>query len=92
MESIPDSKEQITHKPRAAAKPPGKGYRMTFKVREDRNLYDSGKIYTVSVVARKLNGYKVLFPGHDDEVAFIPYSDVEILKLSDEEKTFPIEL
>lgn len=64
---------------------------MTFKVREDRNFNDSGKIYTVSVVAKKLNGYKVLFPGHE-EVVFITYSDIKILEISDNEKNMLIEL
>lgn len=64
---------------------------MTFKVREDRNFYDSGKIYTVSVVAKKLNGYKVLFPGHE-EVEFLCNSDIKILEMSDEERNLTIEL
>lgn len=62
---------------------------MTFKVREDRNFNDSGKVYTAPVVARKLNGYMVLTP--DKERWFLSFDDIKVLNISEEEKNLPIE-
>ena len=62
---------------------------MKFKIREDRNFNNSGKVYTAPVVARKLNGYKVLNP--DKEITFICSTDIQVLEISEEEKNMPIE-
>lgn len=62
---------------------------MTFRVRKDRFFCNGGEVYTATVVARKLNGYKVLNP--DGEPTFVCFDDIEILDVSDEEKNMPIE-
>lgn len=62
---------------------------MTFKVKESRNFNNSGTIYTAKVVARKLNGFKVLNP--DGDITFLDNGDIDVIEISDAEKEMPIE-
>ena len=62
---------------------------MTFKIKESRNFNNSGIIYTAPVVSRKLNGYNVV--NAYGEIAFLCDSDIDILYISDYERTIPIE-
>lgn len=63
---------------------------MVFKIKPSRNFANSGEIYTAPVVARKLNGYKVL--GEDGNVEFICSDDIDILEITADEKQMAIEL
>ena len=62
---------------------------MKFKVKESRNFVESGKVFTAPVVARKLNGLKVRNP--NGNVVFLPYEDIEIISISDEERNMNVE-
>lgn len=58
---------------------------MTFNVIADSA--DKGKTYTVEVLARKFNG---VWTKWRTSVAFVCYSDIQIVEMSDEEKAMPI--
>ncbi len=62
---------------------------MKFKIKESRNFNNSGEVYEAPIVARKLNGYKVLDPNGNE--TFICISDIDILELSEDEKNIPID-
>lgn len=62
---------------------------MTFKIKESRNFNNGGAVYTAPIIARKLNGYKVLDP--EGNATFICNDDIHILDISNEEKNMPIE-
>lgn len=62
---------------------------MTFKIKTGRGFCNEGEMYSAPVVARKLNGYKVMNP--ENEIEFVCSDDIDIVSISDEEKTIPIE-
>lgn len=62
---------------------------MTFEIKKSRNFNNSGAVYTAPVIARKLNGYKVM--NAEGEIAFVCNSDINIIDISDEEKNMQIE-
>lgn len=63
---------------------------MTFRIKMGRQLYSEGKTFSAPVVAKKLNGYKVLNP--DGNIAFLCLSDIDIISMSEDEKQMPVEL
>lgn len=64
---------------------------MTFRVKKGRGFGDEGMVFTVPVIARKFNGYKV--QAEDGEgTAFLCFEDIDILALTDEEKALDVEL
>ena len=62
---------------------------MTFRTKTGKGFVCEGKEFTAPVVARKLNGYKVLNP--EGNIAFLCFEDIDIIEISDEEKNMPIE-
>lgn len=62
---------------------------MTFKIKTGKGFNNEGEIYTTEVVARKLNGYKVINP--EGNITFICFDDINIIDISNEEKNIPIE-
>ena len=63
---------------------------MTFRIRTDKQFNDGGMIFTTQIVAKKVNGYKVISP--EGNVTFICNDDIQILSMSETEKNMPIEL
>lgn len=61
---------------------------MTFRIKQ-RQFNNDGAVYTAPVIAKKINGYKVLDP--EGNVTFICNSDIDILEMSDDEKHISIE-
>lgn len=62
---------------------------MTFRIRTDRHFNNGGETYTATVVAKKLNGYKVVNP--EGEITFLCNEDIEVLSLTEEERNMKIE-
>ena len=61
---------------------------MLFKIKEKQFVND-GCVYSAEIVARKLNGYKVINP--EGNITFVCFDDIDILQLSEKEKKLPIE-
>lgn len=62
---------------------------MTFKIKESRNFVDSGEVHSAPLVAKKLNGYKVMNP--EGEVVFLCNDDIEVISISEEERSMNVE-
>lgn len=59
---------------------------MKFKVTSDF-CADKGKIYDVTILAKKINGY---WTKNGDSIAFICSEYIQIIEMSEEEKQMPI--
>ena len=62
---------------------------MRFMIKYGRQFSNEGVVYSAPVIARKLNGYKVINP--DGDPTFICKDDVDVLEISEQEKGMPIE-
>lgn len=64
---------------------------MTFRIKTGRGFGDEGMVFTAPIIEKKFNGYKVLnFEG--DDIAFLCFTDIDILELSEEEKQMKVTL
>lgn len=61
---------------------------MKFRIK-NKQFVNDGAVYTATVVARKLNGYKVINP--EGNVTFICLDDIDVLELSEAEKKMQVE-
>ena len=56
---------------------------MIFKIKQ-KQFNNDGAIYSTKIVAKKINGYKVINPEGNE--TFVCFDDIEILELSEEEQ------
>lgn len=61
---------------------------MKFRIK-NKQFVNDGAIYSAMVVARKLNGFKVINP--EGNITFICSDDIDVLELSEAEKKMQIE-
>ena len=52
---------------------------------------DSGKVFSVKVTRRKINGFYGIPCGGEDE-AFFPNDQIQVLQMDEDEKRLPVEL
>ena len=51
---------------------------------------DKGKTFDVKILSKKINGVWVEFPAFPTCKGFVCYSDIEILEMSETEKSMPV--
>lgn len=62
---------------------------MTFRIKRGRGFVNEGETYTAQIVAKKLNGYKVINPSGN--IVFLDFDSIDIIDISDAEKNTPLE-
>lgn len=63
---------------------------MTFQIKTGKQFNNEGAVYTAPIVARKINGFKVI--DDEGEITFICNEDIKVLSMSEAEKNMPLEL
>ena len=57
---------------------------MKFEIAKGRGFNDEGQTFTARLIAKKLNGYIV--EGIEGGEAFLPFEDIKVIEISNDEK------